>query len=139
MNRNVLYLSKTGHSKKIADAIAQELNLPSADLKDSPALPGTDLLFLVTGIYGGKCDPKVLEFIDTLSPQTIRRVCLVTSSAGNTAAVMARQALERRGIPVAREEYTCRGSFLFFGMGHPNARELAGAVDFARNMIQAQQ
>lgn len=135
MKVDVAYFSKTGHSKKIAEVIAKELSLTPYDLKQTPALD-CDLLFLVTGVYGGEAAPEVLSFIDTLSPDSVRKVCLVTSSMGNKPPEKVHEALRRKNISVAYDEYTCKGSFLFFGMGHPSASEVEGAAEFARKAAE---
>lgn len=136
MEINVVYSSRTGHSKKLAEAIANELSRTALDLKQSAVPEHADLMFLVTGIYAGKSAPQVLEFIKTLTPQLIKRVCLVTSSMSRTSPTTIRALLEKKGIFVLPEEYKCKGSFLFFGMGHPSAEEVADAARFAKEITE---
>ena len=134
MEINVVYSSRTGHSKKLAQAIANELSLTALDLKQGALPENSDLMFLVTGIYAAKSALEVLEFIETLTPQVVKRVCLVTSSMSRTSPTTIRVLLEKKGIFVLPEEYKCRGSFLFFGMGHPTAEELGDAAQFAKEI-----
>lgn len=135
MSIEVVYFSKTGHSRKIAEAVAAELGVTAQDIKGSPMLEDANPLFLITGMYASKSDPEVLKFIERLDPQAVSRVCLITSSLSKMAPEDIPQALRSRGIPVHPEVYRCRGSFLFFGLGHPSASELAGAAAFARAVV----
>ncbi|NLH19072.1 MAG: hypothetical protein GX462_03285, partial [Thermotogaceae bacterium] len=95
MNHAVVYLTKTGHSKKIASAIASALSLSALDIKTRPAIGEVDLLFIVGGLYGKQSDPMMLEFVKGLSPKQIKKAVLVTSSAnGSLKQAAVRTALE---------------------------------------------
>jgi hypothetical protein len=48
---------------------------------------------------------------------------------------MIREILARKGIDVAPDEFICRGSLLFFGLGHPSKEEIDAAISFARKAI----
>lgn len=137
MKTAVLYLSKTGHSKKIAEAVAAGMGVQTQSVKDNPELSGIDLLFIAGGIYAGKSDPKLLKYLGTLSREQVKRAALISSSRGKSKQDMVRDTLTGKGIQVLADEYVCQGSFLFFGMGHPNAQEIAGAVAFAKKLSAA--
>lgn len=130
----VLYQSRTGHSKKIAEAVAGGLGVQAQRLADHPQLSGVDLLFVVSGIYAGKSDPKLLKYLATFGKEQVKRAALISSSMGKSKQDMVREALTQKGIEVAADEYVCQGSFLFFGRGHPNAEEIAGAIAFAKKL-----
>ena len=56
MESIIIYSSMTGHSKKIANQMADSLNLKAYNIKEEkPEISDCDLLFIVSGIYGGKC------------------------------------------------------------------------------------
>lgn len=132
MNIQVLYHTKTGHSRKIARAVAQAVGVEASDIKDWQEGGPIDLLFLVGGIYGGKSDQKMLDLVPSLHPEHVARVVLITSCAsGENRQGDLRKALEVRGIPVDSQEHICPGSFLISRMGRPNKQDLASAADFA--------
>ena len=132
MKQAVVYLTKTGHSRKLAHAVAEVLGVPAQAVKNSPSLPEDCQLFLVGGIYGGHSLPPMLEYAHSLSPERVRQAVLITScTTGQTRQDDVRQALLQNGIPVA-DEFVCRGSFLFLGLGHPNKQELADAAALAK-------
>ena len=132
MKYAVLYRSMTGHSKKIAKAIGAELGVEPLNIKKKPQLDDIDIAFVIGGIYSGKSLPDMIEYIKTLTPQTIKQVALITSSVSDkTGQSEIRTILESNGIKIV-DEYRCRGNFLFIKMGHPNKKEIAGAVEFAK-------
>lgn len=137
MKTAVIYYSKLGHSKKIADAISQELNVSSQDVRKNPQLDDLDELYIVSGIYGGKSAPVLLEYLKTLDHQHVKVAHLLTSSAGKTTrASEVRAVLTDRGIPVGKEEFTCQGAILFVGIGHPNKADIENAIRFVRSTSQ---
>ncbi|MDW7657296.1 MAG: flavodoxin domain-containing protein [Bacillota bacterium] len=140
MKTEVIYLSKTGHSRKIARAIAAEFHNPPGDINGNPRLSDVDLLFIVGGIYGGVSSPKMLEYAGKLKNTYAKRVALVTSCASaKMKQDQVRTILEQNGIVVMPDEFVCRGSFLFFHLGHPSKKEVADAVAFAKRMVQTVQ
>lgn len=65
MNIQVRYLSKTGNTEKIANAIAEELNVGARNiLNEIPE--DTDILFLGCAIYGFGIDEQIKEFIKNI-------------------------------------------------------------------------
>ncbi len=135
MNAQILYASMTGHSKKIAEAIANSTGIPVHNLKNNPQIPPCDLLIIVSGIYAGEHKPELSEFVKRLSPSEIKKAALITSSTRNTTQGSLRATLEEMGIKTESEEYVCKGSFLFMGLGHPNRSEIDGAVEYVKKLI----
>lgn len=43
--------------------------------------------------------------------------------------------LVEKGIPMAREEFACRGSFAMMHKGKPDAADLKAAADFAKGIV----
>jgi flavodoxin len=137
MDIQVLYHTKTGHSRKIAQAVAQAVGVQARDIAQWQEETGCDVLFLVGGIYGGKSDQKMLDLVPRLHPDHVARVVLVTScTSGTTQQADLRAALLTRGIAVDSEEFLCLGSFLIFRLGRPNQQDLAEAGRFALRKAQ---
>lgn len=134
MNMQLIYATKTGHSKKIAQAIGAELGIEATDVKDHPKLDDVDLLFIVGGIYGGKSLPEMIDFINTLDGKQVKKAVLITSCVSKKMGQTdIRKTLSEKNIPVMIEEFICQGNFLVFGMGHPNKSDIDDAVLFAKN------
>jgi len=124
----------TGHSKKIARAIGAELNVEPLNVKKKPLIDGADLAFIIGGLYSGKSLPEMTQYVKSLTPQMVKQVALITSSAQNkTGQDQVRAILESNQIKVI-DEYRCIGNFLFIKMGRPNKKEIVGAVKFAKGI-----
>jgi flavodoxin len=136
MKTALVYFSRTGHSKRIAKAIAEALQIAALDVKSEPVLNEVDLLFIVGGIYGGASSPELKAYAEGLSKSSVKKAALITSCLNRIhRQSMIREILTRKGIDVAPDEFVCRGSFLFFGLGHPSKEEIDAAISFARKAI----
>ena len=137
MKNAVIYYTKLGHSKKIAQAIAQELRVKAQDVCNNPKLDQIDRLYIVSGIYGGVSAPELVAYLKSLNPQQVKQAFLLTSSGGKTSpATNVRAILTELGIPVSKEEFTCQGAIFLFGLGHPNKVDLQNAVAFVKSPFQ---
>lgn len=127
----IIYATKTGHSKKIAEAMGKALYVKAENVSTRPVLEDVDLLFIVGGIYGGESLPLLLNFVKALDRGKVKRAVLVTSCATKKHRQdSVRKLLQQKGIEVL-DEIICPGSFLFLRFGHPNKRDIEEAVNFA--------
>ncbi|WKY47810.1 flavodoxin family protein [Eubacteriaceae bacterium ES3] len=132
----IIYSTKTGKSKKIARQIGEALNIVPTDIKECPVYSGMDLLFVVSGIYGGKSAPELLDYLRKLDMSMFKRAAILTSCAsGKKGQDEVRELLSAKGITVI-DEFICRGNFLFVSIGHPNKADLDAAVQFSRDIHQ---
>jgi len=132
----VIYATKTRHSKKLAEEIGSFLNVKVKNITEKPVLQDIDLLFIVGGIYGGVSMPELLEYIKKLEAPLPKSAALLTSCAsGRQKQIAVRSILEEKGIRVI-DEFVCRGSVLFVSAGHPNAKDLKEATEFALYCVE---
>ncbi|MCR4921792.1 MAG: hypothetical protein K5945_08850 [Bacteroidaceae bacterium] len=90
-------------------------------LKNGPI----DTLYLGAGVFLGKVNSDVIDFINTLTPKVVKEVVLFGSSAIiNSPVPQMRKALEAKGIKVSNRSFTCKGSMGPIHMGHPNKTDL---------------
>jgi len=135
MEIGLAYATKTNHSMKIAQSIADELKIEAANVKDHPVYSNVDLLILVGGIYGGESLPEMIEYVRTLTPAQVKKVVLVTSCVSKKKyQESVRKELARNDVKIM-DEFICQGSFLFVGMGHPDKKDIADAVAFVKDSI----
>lgn len=128
----IRYYSKFGHSKKMADVLAQVAGV-NAETVSVPLKGETDMLFLGAGVFLGKVDKSVLAFIDSLNPSQVKCVVLFGSSAIVESPVpQMRKRLEQRGIKVSGRSFSCKGSMGPVHAGHPNEKDLSDLKAFAR-------
>lgn len=136
----VLYYSKGGNTKKIANAIAEELEVPKSE-QIPPAYPpeNVQLLFLGTGIYAGKPDPKMIEFVRTLNTNRVKNVAVFGTNGGQDTAIETIKALlKEKDINVIDESFSCKGKyFLFFNRNRPDSNDIKAAKEFARRVYDS--
>ncbi len=135
MNIEVRYLSKSGNTKKVADAIAEELGVTAKPITfDLPA--NTDILFLGGAVYAAGIDKKLKSFIQSLAGKAKQTVVFSTAAILPSAYPQMKKLLEAEGISVTKDEFHCRGEFMKLHGGHPNADDLAKAKQFARKYVK---
>ena len=102
MNIKVRYLSKLGHTKDIANAIANTLNVDAISILDEPIIKEyTDILFLGGAPYANIMDPKLKEYANNLDKNMVIRVVLFTTSNWSRRTVKAlKKILENKEIKV---------------------------------------
>jgi len=134
MKTAVIYATKTNHSKKIATAVASAFHVEAKNITNNPEFLDEELLFIVSGIYGGVSMPELIEYIKKLKAPFPKKAAIITScTSGKQKQELLRSALEEKGMKVI-DEFVCKGSFLFFSMKHPNDKDLQDAIEFALNI-----
>jgi flavodoxin I len=136
MESQILYSSRMGHTKRIADAMASELGTIASDVATAELKDDT-LLFLGSGCYGRKPGKSMTEFIERNDFASRTVAVFGTSAGGDGNEVSEMEAMLRSKGATIKGTYACRGSFLyFFSRGHPNEGDLEGARQFARSMME---
>jgi len=128
--------SRGGNTKKVADAIAEELGVKVGDLRASQSDDGK-ILFLGSGTYGSKPGEAMMKFIES-GNFTGRNIAIFGTSGGfaggqKMITAMA-DTLTRKGATIVGS-YHCRGKTFLINWGHPTKEELDNAKKFAREMF----
>jgi flavodoxin len=141
MNIKILYWSKTGNTRKVAEAMADALGCKAESILSIREKVSADILFLGAAVYATfnhEVDPKVSEFIQGFDPARIGKVVLFCTGFADTAVKLMVELLKRRGIAVADKSFFCKGKmFIFFNFGHPNKTDLENAKNFAKSAASA--
>lgn len=137
MGRNqIIYATKTKHSKKIAEAIGLALGIPAQNINGNPEIKEAEHLFIVGGIYGGESSPEMLNYVKNLNSMQVKQAVLITSCASNNQGQdSVRKMLQEKNIAVT-DEFICLGSFLLAKMGHPNQEDIQAAVTFSKKIVE---
>jgi flavodoxin len=131
----IIYASKTGHTKKIAHAMAEQLGVTPKNISEKPVIENIDLLFIGSGIYGGKASPDLIQFIDTLNNTNIKNVVLFsTCTSGKDNMKDLNDMLVSKGIHVIDKSFVCKGQFLLFSQKHPDDMDMQNAKRFAADV-----
>jgi flavodoxin len=149
MKTMVLYSSRSGNTKKIADEIASELNCESVKIAQTNSTPSIDLnnydlIFIGTGIRAGNPNEDIIRYlktIDTKEPKLFA-IFITWGGAGKTdQAVIGklRSILESKGQKVIEDYYTCYGGwkFAFLRRGHPNNEDTKAARNWAKKIMDS--
>lgn len=134
MNIAVTYYSRTGNTKKVAQAIAAAAGCSATPIADYKA-GEIDLLFIGGSIYGGVLDPSLVSFIGGLDSKEIKKAALFSTCITHSNAIdVIKDLLKKQGIP-ADDSFNCKGKFLLFNLGRPNKADLEEAKKFAASVM----
>lgn len=132
----VLYATLTGHSRKIAIAIAKELKVRLYDAATVPNIQRYDLVFIVSGIYDGKSSPELIHYAKSFSPEQAHKVVFITSSMTLSEPLDVKEILIRNEMNVQSRCFTCKGRYKNTGITHPNRADINSAVSFAKSFVK---
>lgn len=132
MTYAVRYYTKTGNTKKLADALAGELGVEAKPISD-PITEPVDLLFLGNSYYAFSIDPEVRAFVASLDKSKVGKIVNFGSAAMmNSTIKKVKAEADKVGIPVDSKEFHCKGEFKGLHKGRPNEDDLKAVAAFAR-------
>ena len=130
----VRYYTRSGNTKKLADAVAKTASVESKDIS-CPLDEKVDILFLGCSYYAFDVDEAVKKFIIENKNNIGKIVCIGTSAMMRSMKKTVKKVADTVGVAVADEEFHCRGEFAKFHKGRPNEADLANAAEFARGIL----
>ena len=131
----VRYYTKTGHTKKLAEAVAGAVGAEALPIS-TPVSEPVDILFLGNSYYAFSIDPEVRTFIRTLDRNKVGRIVNFGSAAMlNSTWKKVKAEADIVGIAMDQREFHCRGEFKAFHKGRPNEEDLAAAAEFAKSIV----
>ena len=131
----VRYYTRSGNTKKLADAISEALNIEAFDVS-VPLSEKTDILFLGCSYYAFDIDPIVKDFIVNNKDNIGKIVCFGTSAMMKSMKKPVAKVAKTVGIAVSDEEFHCRGRFGKIHKNSPDADDLKDAAEFAKKVVQ---
>ncbi len=129
----IRYYSKTGNTKKLADAIGTALNIPVAEVSQT-LTEDVDLLFLGSAVYGAGVANEVKDFIKSIDVKVGKIVNFSTAALLPSTYKQVKKLVGQKGLTISEEEFHCRGSFQMMHKGKPDASDLKEVTLFARKM-----
>lgn len=128
----LVYSSKTGNTRKVAEAIGEALQIPPVPVEDNPSPEGYDLILAGYWVDRGTADAKMKKYLGNLSK---KRVALFATLGAEPESAHAKQCLEN-GAQLLGEgcevvgRFICQGKVAeemvmqmkkMFPEGHPHA------------------
>ena len=130
----VRYYTKTGNTRRLAEAVAKALNVEALPL-ETPIEEPVDLLFLGNSYYAFTIDPEVRNFIRSLDKSKVGRIVNFGSAAMmKSTRKKVKAEADKIGIPVDEREFHCKGQFKGANKGKPDTEDLAAVAAFARSV-----
>lgn len=135
MTYAVRYYTKTGNTKKLADAVAKELGVEALPISE-PINEPVDILFLGNSYYAFSIDPEVRDFVASLDKNKVGKIVNFGSAAMlNSTYKKVKAEADKVGIPMDEREFHCKGEFKGIHKGRPNADDVRAAATFAKTFV----
>ena len=134
MKVEVRYYTRSGNTKKLAEAIAKAVGV-EAKTVDEPLKEDVDILFLGSSVYAYGVDDNIKKFISNIDVRVGRVVNFSTAALIKSTYKQVGKLLEKKGITQAEEEFYCKGSFGSIHKGKPDEKDCKAAAEFAKKVI----
>ena len=134
MTYAVRYYTQTGNTKRLAEAIADELGVEALPIT-APINGKVDVLLLGNSYYAFTIAPEVGTFVSGLKKESVGKIInFGTAAMMKSTYKKVRSVANNVGIPVLDKEFHCKGEFKGMNKGRPNEDDLKAAREFARNI-----
>ena len=131
----VRYYTKTGNTKRLAEAIGKAVDAEALPIS-TPVTEPVDILFLGNSYYAFSIDPEVRNFVKALDKNMVGKIVNFGSAAMlNSTYKKVKAEADRIGIPMDEREFHCKGEFKGVHKGKPDENDLKAAAEFARKVI----
>lgn len=130
----VRYYTKTGNTKKLADAIAAATGAEAVKVT-FPLEEDVDVLFLGSSVYAAGVDSAVKDFISGIKMNVGQVVNFSTAALLPSTYKQVKKLVEAKGIAMSDKEFHCRGAFQFMHKGKPDAADCDEAAKFAASIM----
>ncbi len=136
MKAAVRYYTKTGNTRRLAEAIAEVAGVQAEPIS-TPVSEPVDVLFLGNSYYAFNIDPEVRNFVRSLDKTKVGKIVNFGSAAMmNSTWKKVKTEADKVGIPMDEREFHCKGEFKGIHKGRPNEEDLKAAADFAGKILR---
>lgn len=130
----IRYYTRGGNTKKLADAISEAIGV-KAKTTAEPLIEDVDILFLGSSVYACGVDDEVKKFISEINVKVGKVVNFSTAALIKSTYKQVAKLLAEKNIPLAEEEFACKGSFAMMHKGKPDADDCKAAAAFAKKIV----
>ena len=132
----VRYYTKTGNTKRLAEAVAKAVGAEALPIS-TPVTEPVDILFLGNYYYAFTIDPEVRQFVASLDREKVGKIVNFGSAAMmNSTYRKVKAVADKAGIPMDEREFHCKGQFKGMHKGKPDESDLKAAAEFARKIVE---
>ena len=137
MNVAIRYYSRGGNTQRLAEAIAQAINVPAKPVTE-PLEAAVDVLFLCNSVYWAGADGKVKSFVKDNASKIGKLVNVSTAAMIESTYKQIKSLAEKCGISVCEREFHCKGSFVGLHKGKPDDADCQAAAEFAKGVVSGE-
>ena len=131
----VRYYTKTGNTKKLAEAVAKAVGAEALPISE-PITEPVDILFLGNSFYAFTIDPEVRSFVKSLDKEKVGKIVNFGSAAMlNSTYRKIKAEATKVGIPMDEREFHCKGEFKGIHKGKPDENDLKAVAEFAQKIV----
>ena len=131
----VRYYTKTGNTKRLAEAVGKAIGVEALPISEPISEP-VDILFLGNSYYAFSIDPEVRDFVRSLDKSLVGKIVNFGSAAMlNSTYKKVKAEADKVGIPMDEREFHCKGEFKSLHKGRPNDEDLKAASKFAKRIV----
>ena len=132
----VRYYTKTGNTKRLAEAVAKAVGVEALPIS-TPIEEAVDILFLGNSYYAFSTDPEVRGFIKGLDKNKVGKIVNFGSAAMlNSTYKKVKAEADKVGVPMDEREFHCKGEFKGLHKGKPDEADLKAAAEFAEKIMK---
>ena len=131
----VRYYTKTGNTKRLAEAIAKAVGVEALPI-NIPITESVDILFLGNSYYAFTIDPEVRQFVESMDKEKVGKIVNFGSAAMmNSTWKKVKAVADKAGISMDEREFHCKGEFKGIHKGKPDETDLRAAAEFAKKIV----
>lgn len=131
----VRYYTKTGNTKRLAEAVGKAIGVEALPISEPISEP-VDILFLGNSYYAFSIDPEVRDFVRSLDKSLVGKIINFGSAAMlNSTYKKVKAEADKVGIPMDEREFHCKGEFKNLHKGRPNDEDLKAVSEFAKRIV----
>lgn len=132
----VRYYTRGGNTKKVAETIAEALNVEALDITNN--VEGVDVLFLGSSMYAFTVDKNIKAYVGALTKENAKMIVNFSTSASDTSThKKIAKCLKDKEIQICEKHLSIPGQFLKMNKGRPNEKDLETAKEFAKEVIES--
>ena len=130
----IRYYTKTGNTKKLAEAISSAINV-EAKTVDEQLTEDVDILFLGSAVYAAGIDQKIKDFIKSINVDVGEVVNFSSAALIESTYKQVKKEVEAKGLKMSEDEFHCRGAFKFVHRGKPDDNDIKNVQEFAKRIV----
>lgn len=134
MKTAVRYFSRTGNTKKLAEAVAKEAGVKALPVTEA-LTEDVDALFLASSVYAAGVAGEIKKFIANIDVNVGEIVNVSSAAIIESTYAQVKGVAEKNGLTMSEQEYHCRGQLTLMHRGRPNKDDIQGVREFTKDYL----